>query len=207
MSIIEVTKETFESEVLKADGKVLVDFNAAWCGPCRMLKPTLESIAASDPGFKIVSVDIDDQDELADDDVVSSIPGRVVFQGGEEANVAALKAKPNVEFVYNSNVTKLVAEKKLTAVEVTNKLDGSVRTLEVNGLFVAVGRVPENQNFASLVNLDEAGYIPAGEDCRTNAPGIFAAGDNRAKNVRQLVTATADGAVAATEAVKYVNSL
>ena len=86
MSIIEVTKETFESEVLKADGKVLVDFNAAWCGPCRMLKPTLEDIAASDPGFKIVSVDIDDQDELADDYGVSSIPCMVVFQGGEEIN-------------------------------------------------------------------------------------------------------------------------
>ena len=126
---------------------------------------------------------------------------------GEETNAARLSERENVEILYNSNVTRLLSEKRLTGIEVTNKLDGSVRTLEVNGLFVAVGRVPENQNFASLVNLDQAGYIPAGEDCRTNAPGIFAAGDNRAKNVRQLVTATADGAVAATEAVKYVNSL
>ena len=126
---------------------------------------------------------------------------------GEEANVAALKAKPNVEFVYNSNVTKLIYDKRLTAIEVSNKLDGSVRTIELNGLFVAVGRVPENQNFASLIQLDEAGYVPAGEDCHTSAPGVFVAGDNRAKAVRQLVTATADGAVAATEAVKYVNSL
>ena len=126
---------------------------------------------------------------------------------GDDTNAARLKERENVEFVYNSNVTKLISEKRLKAIEVTNKLDGSVRTIELNGLFVAVGRVPENQNFVSLVNLDEAGYVVAGEDCHTNAPGIFVAGDNRVKALRQLVTATADGAMAATEAVKYVNAL
>jgi len=126
---------------------------------------------------------------------------------GDDTNAARLKERENVEVVYNSNVTKLISEKRLKAIEVTNKLDGSVRTIELNGLFVAVGRVPENQNFASLVNLDEAGYVVAGEDCHTNAPGIFVAGDNRVKALRQLVTATADGAMAATEAVKYVNAL
>ena len=90
---------------------------------------------------------------------------------------------------------------------VTDKLDGSVRTIELNGLFVAVGRVPENQNFANLVQLDDAGYAVAGEDCHTATPGVFVAGDNRVKTLRQLVTATADGAMAATEAVKFVNSL
>ena len=124
---------------------------------------------------------------------------------GEEANVAKLKEKQNVHFIYNSNVTKLNAEKRLKSIELTNKNDGSVQTLEVNALFVAVGRIPENQNFANLVELDEAGYIPAKEDCHTNVPGIFVAGDNRAKTVRQLVTAASDGAVAATEAVHYVN--
>ncbi len=126
---------------------------------------------------------------------------------GEETTVAALRQKENVEFVYNSNVTALRYEKRLTAVEVTNKLDGSVREIPVKGLFVAVGRVPENQAFAQLVGVDQAGYITAGENCRTNVPGIFAAGDNRVKEVRQLVTAAGDGAVAATEAIKYVNSL
>ena len=126
---------------------------------------------------------------------------------GEEANVARLKEKENIHFIYNSTVTKLNAEKRLKSIEVTNKLDGSVTTLELNGLFVAVGRIPENQNFASVVDLDAAGYVPSGEDCHTSAAGIFVAGDNRAKAVRQLVTATADGAVAATEAVKYVNGL
>ena len=70
-----------------------------------------------------------------------------------------------------------------------------------------MGRIPENGPFASVVDLDEAGYAVSGEDCLTKTPGVFVAGDNRTKNVRQLVTATADGAVAATEAIKYVASL
>lgn len=126
---------------------------------------------------------------------------------GDDTNAERLKARENVEIIYNATVTKLIAEKRLKAIEVTNKLDGSVRTLELNGLFVAVGRVPENQNFAHLVELDDAGYAVSGEDCHTKAPGIFVAGDNRAKTLRQLVTATADGAMAATEAVKYLNAL
>lgn len=125
---------------------------------------------------------------------------------GEETNVARLKEKGNVEFVYNANVTKLISEKRLKAVEVTDKMTGEVRTIELNGLFIAVGRVPENQNFAALIKLDDAGYVIAGEDCHTNAEGIFVAGDNRTKMLRQLVTATADGAMAATEAVKYLNN-
>ena len=90
------------------------------------------------------------------------------------------------------------------SIEVTNKND-EVRTLPVNGLFVAVGRIPENQNFASVIELDASGYAVASENCRTKTPGVFVAGDNRTKDVRQLVTAAADGAVAATEAVKYIN--
>ena len=123
---------------------------------------------------------------------------------GEETTAARLREKPNVEIICNANVTRLIAEKWLKAVEITDKLDGSLRTIELNGLFIAVGRVPENQNFAGLVRLDEAGYVLAGEDCRTGTPGIFTAGDNRSKLLRQLVTATADGAMAATEAVKYL---
>ena len=123
---------------------------------------------------------------------------------GEEATVERLKEKANVEFVLNSTVVKLNAQKRLESVDVADN-DGNVKTLAVNGLFVAVGRIPENQNFAELIELDGAGYAVAGENCRTKLPWIFVAGDNRTKNVRQLVTATADGAVAATEAVKYIN--
>lgn len=125
---------------------------------------------------------------------------------GEESTVNLLKEKNNIEFIYNSNITKLNALEKLDSIEVTNK-DGSITTIEVDGLFIAVGRIPENENFAKIIEVDENGYIKASEDCHTNIPGIFVAGDNRVKEVRQLVTATSDGAIAATAAVKYINNL
>ena len=125
---------------------------------------------------------------------------------GEDSTVEKLKSRENVSFVLNSRVTKLNAGRRLESIEVTDK-DRKVTTIEVSGLFVAVGRVPENQSFSSLIDLDEAGYAAASENCRTKTPGVFVAGDNRAKEVRQLVTAAADGAVAATEAVKYINSI
>ena len=125
----------------------------------------------------------------------------------DDATIKKLKENNNIEIIYNSIVTKLLYDKKLTGIEVTNKLDQRVKNIELDGLFVAVGRIPENQNFASLINLDENGYVIAKEDCHTNYPGIFVAGDNRTKELRQLVTATSDGAMAATEAVKYLNTL
>ncbi len=91
---------------------------------------------------------------------------------GEESTVSHLKEKDNIEFVYNSNVTKLNANERLKSIEITN-IDGSIKTIDVDGLFVAVGRIPENQNFAKLINLDESGYIKAGEDCITNVAGIL----------------------------------
>lgn len=124
---------------------------------------------------------------------------------GEEASVSLLRERDNVEFVLNSTVKELHFEKKLSAVTVEDK-SGAESTLEVDGLFVAVGRTPENQNFASVIELDGSGYAVAGEDCRTKTQGIFVAGDNRTKEVRQLVTAAADGAVAATAAVNYINT-
>ena len=119
--------------------------------------------------------------------------------------VSKLKERTNVELVLNANVTKLVYEQRLQGVEVTDKFTGETKVLDVAGLFVAVGQVPENQNFAQLLDLDESGYAIAGEDCLTKVPGIFVAGDNRVKDVRQLITAASDGAVAATAAIKYLN--
>ena len=124
---------------------------------------------------------------------------------GDQSVIEKLKEQDNVEFVYNSNVTKLIADESLTSIEVTNK-DGSTKNIPVKGLFIAIGKVPENENFKNLINVDEAGYIIADESCHTNIPGIFVAGDTRNKELRQLVTATADGAIAATEAVKYLNN-
>ena len=125
---------------------------------------------------------------------------------GADATAEKLRAKENVVFILNAEVTALIAEGRLSAIEVKRN-SGETQTLEVSALFVAIGRIPENQNFAALVKLDETGCIDASVNCKTNVPGVFAAGDNRRKEVRQLVTATADGAVAATQAVAYLNSL
>ena len=123
---------------------------------------------------------------------------------GEEVLVKKIKKKENVEIIYNANVTKLIGRSKLEAIEITDNEDKKQR-LDISGLFIAVGRIPENQGFAKLVDLDENGYVLASEDCHTNVEGIFVAGDSRVKQVRQLVTAESDGAVAALEAVKYIN--
>ena len=124
----------------------------------------------------------------------------------EEYLVNKLKEKENVKIVLNSTVTKLNASNILESIEVTSN-NGNVNVINVSGLFIAIGHVPENQNFAKVVNLDEMGYIIAGENCHTNVTGIYAAGDCRTKMLRQLVTATSDGAIAATEAVKYINNI
>jgi len=124
---------------------------------------------------------------------------------GEDSTVSRLKGKENIQFVLNSNVTKLNAGNKLESIEVAST-DGKVRTIEIDGLFVAIGRIPESKAFVNLINLDDAGYIEADEKCHTNVDGIFVAGDSRTKDVRQLVTAASDGAIAATEAVKYIGN-
>ena len=126
---------------------------------------------------------------------------------GEDSTVQRLSARENVEFVYNSTVNRLIADKRLTAVEVRNKLDGSLREIPVSGLFVAVGRVPENESFRTLVQVDEAGYVVAGEDTVTKTAGLFVAGDCRSKRIRQVTTAVADGSVAAIAATSYIDAL
>ena len=135
-------------------------------------------------------------------DKVYLIHRRVEFRGAE-ATVERLKEKGNVELVLNSKVTKLNADGKLKSIEVTNS-DGEKYVIEIDGLFVAIGRMPATGIFEGQVEMNKDGYIVAGEDCHTSTAGVFVAGDNRTKEVRQLVTAVADGAVAATEAVKYL---
>ena len=120
---------------------------------------------------------------------------------GDAKTVSLLKEKINVEFVLNSNITKLIASDILTGIEINNNQE-----INIDGLFIAIGRIPENSFVKDLINLDESGYIKSNEKCHTNVDGIFVAGDNRTKELRQLVTATSDGAIAATEAVKYINN-
>ena len=124
---------------------------------------------------------------------------------GEAALVEQLQARSNVEIIPNAQVVELWGEKQLTGVKISQ--NGVEKQLIVDGLFVAVGRVPENEKFANLVELDQHGYIIADESCQTGTAGIFVAGDCRTKTVRQLVTAAGDGAVAATNAIKYLNQL
>lgn len=125
----------------------------------------------------------------------------------DSKEVERLRNKSNVEFVLNATVNKLNADETgLHSVEVTDTFTGYVRTLEVSGLFVAIGQAPDNTAFSNLVQLDEKGYIEASENCLTKTPGIFTAGDCRTKEVRQLATAAADGAIAALAAAAYIQS-
>lgn len=125
---------------------------------------------------------------------------------GEDRYYEKLKTKGNVEFIFNSNVTKLFGDESLESIEVTNN-DNEKKIITLSGLFVAIGRIPENANFSKLIDINQSGYVNADESCKTNVEGIFVAGDCRVKSLRQLVTATSDGAVAATEAIKYINKI
>ena len=109
-----------------------------------------------------------------------------------------------VEILWNSRVTALKREKRLTAVELEDVKTGEKRELPCDGIFVAIGRVPDTGLFAGQLELDSAGYIVADESCRTSVPGVFAVGDVRTKAVRQVITAAADGANAAHFAEEYL---
>ena len=122
---------------------------------------------------------------------------------GEEKLVEALRAKGNVEFVLNAAITALLGDDELTGLRITQ--NGAERELAVSGLFVAIGHEPDNAAFAPLVELDGRGYAAADESCLTKTPGVFVAGDCRAKKVRQLTTAVADGAVAALAACAWLD--
>lgn len=123
---------------------------------------------------------------------------------GEKSQVERIREKANVELVLSSKVEELKYDDAITGVVVESFKDGAKRELQVQGVFIAIGQMPDNQAFAGLVELDNMGYIVAGEDCRTSCEGIFVAGDCRTKKVRQLATAAADGAVAALGACEYM---
>ena len=112
----------------------------------------------------------------------------------EKSLIDQVKKTANIECVMESRVTALVGEPKLSAIEVTST-KGTKQTIELDGLFIAIGMEPHNEAFEELVDLDDAGYIIAGEDCKTKTPGVYVAGDCRTKTVRQLTTAAADGTV------------
>ncbi len=117
-----------------------------------------------------------------------------------------LAEKENVEFVWNSTVTEICGEDHVECVKVKNAA-GEVKPLHVDGIFIAIGTVPNSKHFCNNLVKNEAGYLLTGEDGSTNIPGIFAAGDVRSKNLRQIVTACADGANAVYGVSEYLNSL
>ena len=116
---------------------------------------------------------------------------------GESWMVNQLLQKENVEFILESTIVCLQGNTRSESLQIKNVKTNIIDELTVNGLFIAIGQQPSNESFAGTVDLDEQGFICADETCRTNVRGIFAAGDCRTKKIRQLVTAAADGAVAA----------
>ena len=110
----------------------------------------------------------------------------------------------NVEFHWNSEVSQLLSEGKLTGAVLKNVRSGEESALELDGLFISIGRDPATKLFAGQLELDQNGYIVAGESTETSIPGVFAVGDVRTKAVRQIVTAAADGAVAAHYVEEYL---
>ena len=115
-----------------------------------------------------------------------------------------LKNTENVELLWDSQVLELLHGEKLTGVRLRNIRTGEENALELDGLFISVGRKPATELFGDQLELDSAGYIIADESTRTNIPGVFAVGDVRTKAVSQIVTAAADGAVAAFYAEEYL---
>ena len=108
--------------------------------------------------------------------------------------------KSNIKVLYDSIITKTNGNNNLESIEINND-----EILNVEGLFIAIGKVPVLDYLNNLIETNESGYIKSNELCHTNIEGIFVAGDIREKTLRQLVTATSDGAIAATEAIKYIN--
>lgn len=120
---------------------------------------------------------------------------------GEAKYLKDLNNKDNVEFILNSNISKINGNDFLESIEINNK-----KIINVDGLFIAVGQEPRNEVFADIIDINEAGYIESNDGIHTNIPGIYVAGDARVKVLRQLVTATSDGALAAMTAISETNN-
>lgn len=123
----------------------------------------------------------------------------------EQPLIEAVNKAENIRIMTPYTISGLVGEDKLEALTLSHRDSGEIVNLPVDGVFVALGRVPDCTLVEAFVDLDSQGFIAAGEDCRTKTPGLYVAGDCRAKAVRQLTTAVADGTVAATLACEYLN--
>ncbi|MBQ6583030.1 MAG: FAD-dependent oxidoreductase [Mogibacterium sp.] len=125
----------------------------------------------------------------------------------EKHLVEELQKKDNVVFAMQKTVSAVHGENKIESVTLRDTVTGEETILPVSGLFVAIGQIPNGKPFANLAATDEAGYYEIGENCESEVPGVFVAGDGRTKLVRQLTTAASDGAVAGTRACQYVDRM
>jgi thioredoxin reductase (NADPH) len=119
--------------------------------------------------------------------------------------VEKVRQTKNIEFVFDSTVTKLIGDEELVAIVITNKSDLSQKEISIGCLFIAIGQIPQNEYFKGLEKLDEIGYFDTDESTVSKTQGIFIAGDCRQKQVRQLTTAVSDGSVASVTACKYID--
>ncbi len=124
---------------------------------------------------------------------------------GEEKLISDVKEKSNIELILNSNITKIIGEEILNSIEITDNRN-NISKLEIDGLFIAIGNIPDNNRFKNITDLDENGYIIANPNLKTKTNNIYVAGDTRVKTLRQLATATADGAIATTEIIKEMEN-
>jgi thioredoxin reductase (NADPH) len=126
---------------------------------------------------------------------------------GEQKLQDALRARDNVRAICDTKIDRLVTEDgALRGVEIESRTTGEKQVVACDGLFVAIGLIPENGPFEALAELNAWGYFASGEDCATKTPGVYVAGDCRSKGVRQLTTAVADGATAALAACRYIDT-
>lgn len=128
------------------------------------------------------------------------------FMTGEKRLLNILEKAENVDFVYDTVVTELIGGDTLEAIKTKNTATNVEELRYFDGIFVAIGQVPENQSFKDIVELNDYGYVASDEACLTKTKGVFVAGDCRTKQIRQVTTATADGAVAALAACRYLEN-
>lgn len=136
---------------------------------------------------------------------VTVVHRRNTFRG-EKHLAHAVESRSNIEISWNTTVEEIMGNERVSAVRLKNHVSHEEKQLETEGVFVAIGYIPDNGLAAGQLKLDKAGYIVADESCTTGIEGVFVAGDSRVKPLRQIITAASDGAVAAFQAANYLNT-
>lgn len=120
-----------------------------------------------------------------------------------EMSLDEVKSKKNVEFILNTNVISINGKDKVNSIDIKDNND-NINNIKIDGVFIAIGHTPQTSKLLDNINKDKNGYIISDDNLKTNIDGIYVAGDARQKDLRQLVTAASDGAIAATNAIKYI---